>query len=240
VRQSSAKERRIFPLATLDHRAAELCSYLDAHSSLIHFGFSVLLLETFKVAPLVVLALALFIGRKNTPDFRSKAVAGLLGALSAAIITRLVQHLAPARLRPSESGFYSFRDHFPIHDLSSFPSDTVGFACALALGIWAASRPLGWFAFAWVIVVDAGAKLVTGQHYLSDVIAGGIIGLLSTFLILRARKITMFVVTRADGLRMRHETTFWVLVLVLSREMWSLGNDVQIFASIVSHSHLFR
>jgi membrane-associated phospholipid phosphatase len=57
------------------------------------------------------------------------------------------------------------------NDLGSFPSDHAGFFFAIALGIWLASRRLGWLALGWTVVVIMGGKMISAQHTPLDIAA---------------------------------------------------------------------
>jgi membrane-associated phospholipid phosphatase len=62
------------------------------------------------------------------------------------------------------------------NDLGSFPSDHAGFYVTLALGIWLASRKIGWLALAWTFLAILGSRVISGQHSPLDVLAGASIG----------------------------------------------------------------
>jgi len=69
------------------------------------------------------------------------------------------------------------------NDLGSFPSDHAGFFITIALGIWLASRRLGWVALGWAVFVILGGKMISGQHTPVDIAAGATVAivLLSIF-----------------------------------------------------------
>src|SRR5437667_8835045 len=58
------------------------------------------------------------------------------------------------------------------NDLGSFPSDHAGFFIAISLGIWLASRRLGFLALGWSAIVILGGKMISGQHTPLDIAAG--------------------------------------------------------------------
>jgi membrane-associated phospholipid phosphatase len=62
------------------------------------------------------------------------------------------------------------------NDMGSFPSDHAGFFFTIALGIFLAYRRIGIIALAWVISVPLAAKMILGQHYPIDILAGIAVG----------------------------------------------------------------
>lgn len=64
------------------------------------------------------------------------------------------------------------------NDLRSFPSDHAGFFITIALGIFLACRRAGLLAVLWTIFVPLLAKVVLGQHFPVDIIAGAGVGVL--------------------------------------------------------------
>ena len=60
-------------------------------------------------------------------------------------------------------------------DLGSFPSDHAGFYVTLALGIFLASRTVGWIALGWTFLAILGGRVITGMHSPLDIIAGAAI-----------------------------------------------------------------
>src|SRR5207302_9994414 len=58
------------------------------------------------------------------------------------------------------------------NDLGSFPSDHAGFFIAISLGIWLASRRLGWLALGWTFFVILAGKMIGAHHTPLDIAAG--------------------------------------------------------------------
>jgi undecaprenyl-diphosphatase len=73
----------------------------------------------------------------------------------------------------------------PSHD-PSFPSDHATFAFAVAVALFLVSKRVG--APALVLAALIGlARVYTGEHYVSDVVGGALIGTLATLAVARAR-----------------------------------------------------
>src|SRR5437016_13697040 len=63
------------------------------------------------------------------------------------------------------------------NDLGSFPSDHAGFFIAISLGIFLASRRLGWLALGWTLFVILAGKMIGGHHTPLDVAAGATVAI---------------------------------------------------------------
>jgi membrane-associated phospholipid phosphatase len=103
----------------------------------------------------------------------------LLACLLALALGRVMVSSLPSRERPIDNPIFRFNLPFSADqtpDSSSFPSDHAILFVALAMGIFLASRRVGTLAFAWVAVIVCLPRLWLGFHYLSDILAGGLIG----------------------------------------------------------------
>lgn len=96
------------------------------------------------------------------------------------VVTRLLALTLPFRERP----FLNHMLHFDLdvgHDLrtwSSFPSDHAVLSFVLAASIFRVSKKLGFWAFLHAIMMVCAPRFLMGVHYLTDLIAGAIIGIL--------------------------------------------------------------
>jgi undecaprenyl-diphosphatase len=73
----------------------------------------------------------------------------------------------------------------PSHD-PSFPSDHATFAFAVAVALFLVSKRIGVAAFVLAALIGL-ARVYTGEHYVSDVVGGALIGVLATAAVARAR-----------------------------------------------------
>lgn len=69
---------------------------------------------------------------------------------------------------------------------SSFPSNPIAATFAIAASVWVVNRRVGWFLFA-AAGVYAFARVYAGVHYPLDVVAGALIGIVVTLLVLKLR-----------------------------------------------------
>jgi membrane-associated phospholipid phosphatase len=68
-------------------------------------------------------------------------------------------------------------------DLGSFPSDHAGFFIVISLGIWLASRRLGYLALAWTFFVVLAGKMIGAHHTPLDIAAGATVAVAELALI---------------------------------------------------------
>ena len=125
----------------------------------------------------------------EAPDRRSRRVLGsFLGVVIAIGIGRGVQDGMPPRDRPRiglpEVHFPSIGDLPNLAEWSSFPSDHAVLAAALATAARRRPRRLGLASALWGALVVAFPRLYFGYHYLTDLMAGGVLGFLLTRLVM--------------------------------------------------------
>jgi len=124
------------------------------------------------------LAFLIFKGAWPHPIKANRALFVLVAATAPALSTDLLK-VAFARSRPSlflEQGLYAFRFFHNAPEFASFPSEhaTVVSAMAAALSVLFPAYRSTFFLLALVI---AACRLVLAVHYLSDVLAGFVVGI---------------------------------------------------------------
>jgi undecaprenyl-diphosphatase len=103
--------------------------------------------------------------------------AGIVLAMIACFIARHVfaQHPRPRMMLPLD--FPPLGPGAPdLVDIKAFPSDTACLAAALSVTIFLVSRRLGWFAVAWTLLAVCFPRAYVGYHFVSDMLAGALIG----------------------------------------------------------------
>jgi len=125
-------------------------------------------------------------GRSSERDDRQWAC--LSAAISAALALGINQIIIRLYERPRP-----FAAHHVVLLLKpsadpSFPSDHATFAFAVAVSIFVASRRLGWWALAAATVLSL-SRVYVGEHYLGDVVAGGLIGSAVAFGVFQLRPV---------------------------------------------------
>ena len=121
------------------------------------------------------------------------------------------------------------------NDLGSFPSDHAGFFIVISLGIWLASRRLGWLALGWTTFVILAAKMITGQHTPLDIAAGAVVAIavLAVFRYAAARKWIDRLLDRISQLTLRHSALSSAFIFAVAFEMSSTLIHVRAFIGLL-------
>ena len=110
---------------------------------------------------------------------RQVLAAALLGCVFGLAIGRVMVSTLPLRLRPTDNpAFHFIAGPFSPNPTpeTSFPSDHAILFVGLATGIFLASRRVGSLALAYVAIVICFPRLWLGFHFLTDLLAGALIG----------------------------------------------------------------
>ena len=133
--------------------------------------------------PLAIYWYFWFDGSRRLQDSRSVLLKGVLAALLAVLVARLIAHWLPVRVRPFADPASGFRPLFGappssgnFEDWSAFPSDTAAFEFALAWSLLRISRISGWFLLFFGGIFACLTRIYLGLHYPSDIVVGAIIG----------------------------------------------------------------
>lgn len=127
----------------------------------------------------------------KSDDRRTAILCTLVGVTSAVFFTKVVTAITPFRPRPLFNAGLHLQIPFGVESpyldrLSSFPSDHASLFIGLAFGFFYVSRRLGWATLTYSLLFICLPRVFLGFHYLSDVIAGGAIGVASVFVMQRA------------------------------------------------------
>jgi undecaprenyl-diphosphatase len=122
--------------------------------------------------------------REDWAHDRRFVLRALLGVAIAIAVSRAMQELLPARVRPMFEPSLHLMLPTGLHtellfDANSFPSDTTALATALATAIVMDSRLFGLLAAFIVVTTSVATKLYLAYHYPSDILGGILVGVLS-------------------------------------------------------------
>ena len=121
-------------------------------------------------------------------DSRQRVVLiAVLSVVMALLLNQIVIHLW-ARPRPFATHAATLL--LPPSNEPSFPSDHATFSFAIAVAVLFASSPLGLFSLLLATLI-AFARVYTGEHYVSDVVGGAMMGTFCTLLLWSFRRYLM-------------------------------------------------
>ena len=121
------------------------------------------------------------------------------------------------------------------NDLGSFPSDHAGFFIAISLGIWLASRRLGWLALGWTAIVILGGKMISAQHTPLDIAAGAAVAIIELSIIqyiLRTRFTGLL--EKLSGLTLRYSALSSAVIFLVAFEVSSTMIHVRAFLGLLA------
>jgi undecaprenyl-diphosphatase len=139
-----------------------------------------LIADTFVFHGALFVALVWYFWFRNTSEeSRSRLCLGAIAAVSAGLLSRLLQLALPFHLRPLcvenlhlrwPVGVGSELNHW-----NCFPSDHAALFFAFATLVWINNRRLGVVALLWAAIMSA-TRIYLGYHYPTDVIGGVVLG----------------------------------------------------------------
>lgn len=163
----------------------------------------------------------------------------LISSAVAEVVARLLSLTLPFRPRPLFDGSLPFRlpegitlDSLNIAGESSFPSDHGVLFCALCAGIWLVSRRAAIVGMLWVIVMILLPRLYLGLHYASDLIVGGLIGVIIAMI--GAQVVPHLALLKTIVLRSRtHPALFYPLFFLAMHQIANMLIDLRAMAGAV-------
>jgi len=121
------------------------------------------------------------------------------------------------------------------NDLGSFPSDHAGFFIAISLGIWLASRRLGWLALGWSVFVILAGKMISGQHTPLDVAAGATVAIVELAMVqYLVRKKLGGWLDKLSGLTLRYSALSSAIVFLIAFEVSSTMIHIRAFLGLLA------
>ena len=176
---------------------------------------------------------------------RQLLVATLLGLLLAMLLSRVLVHELPYRVRP----LYNKELHFvaPIadwrtkeiasfSDLNSMPSDTATLVFAVVTGMLLVSRRLGLLALVYAVVFVCLPRIYTGVHNPTDVLAGALLGASSVLLITRPWPLARLAAPVLAWSN-RHPGVFYAGLFLLTFQVSTMFDDIRTLLSFLFRTH---
>jgi undecaprenyl-diphosphatase len=156
-------------------------------------------------------------------DAERQVVRMVVGLIAALAVGRAAQMLAPYRPRPLAEPSLGIAwppnpDADQLYDWSSMPSDHAIYFIALAAAFYFRSRWLGIAMGLWSLLFGLLPRIYFGQHYPSDVVVGGVIGVLVA---IAAMKLPLpeRLLDLPGRLALRFPAPFYALAMLVALEM---------------------
>jgi membrane-associated phospholipid phosphatase len=169
----------------------------------------------------------------NERDARDRLLRGLIAAVSAGIVSRMIQIAVAIHPRPLHTAGLGFTLPFGVEPdalnrFSSFPSDHGAVFFGLAMVIYHARRWPGALAFAWAAIIDV-ARVYDGFHYPSDLL--GAFGLSLLMLALFDVQWLHRVAASVLDFEQRRRAWFYLLAFGICYQIATLFDDAREIAS---------
>ncbi|SOE98246.1 undecaprenyl-diphosphatase [Burkholderia sp. OK233] len=171
---------------------------------------------------------------------RELVVIAIASGLIALAAGRLLAHYLPFRLRPMyEPALRAFYPEANVEEpvlrtWSAFPSDHAMLWCAVAMGIFLASRPVGIYALFHAVVLIGLPRIYLGLHYPTDVLAGAALGI-GIACVMSARPIRTRIAAPILAFAQRYPGVFYGAAFVLSFELATQFEELRVLAHALMH-----
>jgi membrane-associated phospholipid phosphatase len=171
---------------------------------------------------------------------RELVVIAIAGGLIALVAGRLLAHHLPFRLRPMyEPALRAFYPEAHVEEpvprtWSAFPSDHAMVWCAVAMGIFLASRPVGIYALFHAVVLISLPRIYLGLHYPTDVLAGAGLGI-GIACVMNVRAIRTRIAAPILTFEQRYPGVFYGAAFVLNFELATQVDELRVLAHDLLH-----
>jgi undecaprenyl-diphosphatase len=147
-------------------------------------------------------------------------------------VARVLVNKLPFRIRPMFDENISLVETYVdpgfnfFDKLSSFPSDHAVLLVGLSFGTYLASKKLGMFLLIYSLLIALLPRVYLGIHFMTDIIAGGILGATTVFLISKMSIVEKFS-TKIYDFSENNPQMFYALMFLLTYETASLYKHIR-------------
>jgi membrane-associated phospholipid phosphatase len=181
-----------------------------------------------------------FRGGSDREKRREAIIAIMFATVLAVVVTRILAAATPFRLRPIYVPNLEHHWSIPIDasfaQWNSFPSDTAAYFCALAFGLIVLlprlKVPIVLYTAGWICF----PRVYFGYHYVSDVVAGAVIGVAVVWAVLRAEWLQSAVVPRVVAFADLRPHVFYPAAFLIGFEMATVFWDIRMLELKLVHA----
>lgn len=180
-----------------------------------------------------------------TKEKRARILSSFAAAALAPIVARCIAMALPMRPRPFQEPelhftlpLYMKLSEAKIIDWSSFPSDNVAVLFALVAGVFICSRRLGWLALL-IAAVASFARIYSGIHHPTDVVAGGLLGL-GIFLLIDRTPIKALLTRPLFRIMEKNPPIFYALFFIVTDQIAHLFWDSFLILNYIFHGPVLQ
>ena len=169
---------------TIDWTLLSLLNSLAGRSAILDLVVRLLVNDYALTTALVVVPFGLWFSGATSQE-REQNQRGALSAVASMFLVNLfVKALNLVYYRPRPFASHDLHLLFYHPSDSSFPSNPTAVGFCIATAIWLYNRSAGWALYVLASLLGL-ARVISGVHYPSDVLAGALIGILSAHLVVR-------------------------------------------------------
>jgi hypothetical protein len=214
------------------HKVLDLLAAFEEENSLLKGG--------------LFLSLYVYLWFRNGPDRqdrRGAIIAIFAGIVLAVIVSRTISDILPFRIRPMYEGSitrlpHSFAITGNMERWSSFPSDTAAYFAAMAFGLGWLLRRYGALLALYTAVWICLPRLFLGEHYLSDILVGSMVGVTTVWLLVRSKGVRRSLAGFVLSLLNAHPGVFYGAGFLAAFEMAVMFADLRSAAHLLIHTSL--
>jgi membrane-associated phospholipid phosphatase len=212
------------------HRLLDLLAAFEEENSLLKGGLF-----------LGLYAYLWFCNGPDRQDRRRAILAIFAGTILAVVVSRAIADVIPFRIRPMyQPGILRHSHSFAItgnmERWSSFPSDTAAYFAAMAFGIGRLLKRyrvlLALYTAGWICL----PRLFLGEHYLSDIVVGSLVGVTIVLALLRSKGFRRTLAPLVLSILNASPGVFYGAGFLVAFEMSVMFNDLRSAAHLLFHT----
>jgi undecaprenyl-diphosphatase len=182
--------------------------------------------------PIALLWWFWFQEKRSEQQVRGRIIITLVSSLAALFIARTLALTLPFRVRPLYDPGLNFLIPYGLdpstrESWSAFPSDHAVLVFALATGILWLSRTVGLAMISYMLVIVCFPRLYLGLHYPTDILAGALIGVGTTWFFITQERINQSIVQTSTDWLHRKPGFFYACLFLLTLQIATMFDAIR-------------